>query len=430
MAIPGPRQARRQLHVQLGPQQIDLSASAGECPGDDQAARGRGARVRLAFMSDEQLNLMQKRRAHDGLLRIGDLLLVVLEVRAGRSERRAADTAVPVALVFEVRPDREGDAFAPLAGDAECQQRLAVRLRSDVVNLAGRTDREHDRLLIFHLVVPGKQKRCPAGAAERTAEHPFDDAATLGRSGRRKRVARVQRGIAEDDIGFAVIVLRARLGEDFDPSPSGTRVLRGIRILVDLDLLDSRRAHSQRTDFHPVDDKGRTGGADRSGIEEPRERGDVILIEHRKGGEHLLIDGHGIGVRGCAGADFRRLIADRDFLGDVCERKRDPQRRWRAATDSHLDRCRLESLVADSHLVAARRHADEPERARRIGRRCLNDRRPRHEIDLRAGKHGARPVDCYADDRLSASRRLGFPGRDCCGEQQPDNDEHREPPTE
>src|SRR2546427_453781 len=77
---------------------------------------------------------------------------------------------------------------------------------------------------------------------------------------------------AADDPGrryieISVVLPPAGLGENLDAPAAGPRVLRRIRILVDADLLNGRRADIQRAHFHPIDDNGHTPGAERSRIE-------------------------------------------------------------------------------------------------------------------------------------------------------------------
>ena len=155
----GPREALGELHVRFGAEQIALPAAPGERAGDDDAAGRRDARGRLAFVPDEHLKLIEQRRAEDRLLRVGDLLLAVFEVRSRARERRAAHAAILLALVLVTRPNRDRRLVAELMREAGRKERLPVRLRRDVLNHARQTEREHDRLLIVALVVPRKKKR-------------------------------------------------------------------------------------------------------------------------------------------------------------------------------------------------------------------------------------------------------------------------------
>ena len=139
--------------------QIALRAAARERAGDDDAARRRGAGGRLALVAEQHLELVEQRRPQDRLLRVGDLLLVVLERRRGAGQRRAADAAVLVALVLVVRPDRERVPVADLMRDAAGHQRLAARLRQRVLDHAGRPERVDERLLIAGLVVGRQHER-------------------------------------------------------------------------------------------------------------------------------------------------------------------------------------------------------------------------------------------------------------------------------
>ena len=81
--------------MRLGAHEIGLTAAAGEGSCDHDAALGGPTGGRLALVPDEDLQLIEQGRSPDGLLRVGHLLLVVLEGRRGAGQRRAAGAAVP-----------------------------------------------------------------------------------------------------------------------------------------------------------------------------------------------------------------------------------------------------------------------------------------------------------------------------------------------
>src|SRR5207302_10892798 len=107
----------------------------------------------------------------------------------------------------------------------------------------------------------------------------FEDASPLGRLRRGERVARIEEGIAQDDIHFSVIRLRSRLCENLDTTAAWPRVLGRVRILVDANLRDGRRADIEAVHFHPIDDDRDTRVAKGPGIETSRDRREVITNE-------------------------------------------------------------------------------------------------------------------------------------------------------
>ena len=74
----------------LRPNQVDLRAAAGERAGDDDGAIGGEAGGRLPLVAEQHLKLVHQRRRDDRLLRVGDLLLVMLERRRRAGQRGAA----------------------------------------------------------------------------------------------------------------------------------------------------------------------------------------------------------------------------------------------------------------------------------------------------------------------------------------------------
>src|SRR5262249_7396717 len=123
-------------------------------------------------------------------------------------------------------------------------------------------------LLIVGAVVPGQRERRLATLAERPADKAFEDPLALRRPGQREGVLRIEPGITQDDVAFPLQLLASRLCEDFNPATALPRVLSGVRILIDLDLLDRGRTHSKGADLHAVDDNRRTTRSDRAGVKE------------------------------------------------------------------------------------------------------------------------------------------------------------------
>ncbi len=341
-------------------------------------------------MAGEHLELIEQRRPQDRLLRVGDLLLVVLERARRARQRRAADATVLVALVLVVRADRERVPVADLPREAEVDSCLAVLVRQVVLNDARRSERVDEGLLVQDLVVRRQRERRLAAAAERAAEEALVDLPLLGRLDRREGVARVDRRVAENDRGLTVELLRAWLGEDFDPPAAGARVLGRVGILVDPDLLHLRRADVQRADLHAVDDDGDAAVADRSGVQKLRHGGDEIVVEHRQALEHVLVDGDRVDVVARRGADLGHGIADGDLLGEISEAQHQALRTGGARADAQLRRCRLEPLVRGAKLVGAGRDPLETERSRPVRDRGLHHRTGGvHERHGRRRQYGA-----------------------------------------
>src|SRR5262249_56192627 len=79
------------------------------------------------------------------------------------------------------------------------------------------------------------------GMADRTADVPLGHAALFGRLDAGKGVAGIEGGVAKDEISDAVVFLRAGPQYHFPAAATRTRILGGVRIVVNLDLLDGRR---------------------------------------------------------------------------------------------------------------------------------------------------------------------------------------------
>ena len=130
--------------------------------------------------------------------------------------------------------------------------------------------------------VEGEQKRRGLAVDERAAEGPFVDPPLLRQACLRKRIARVQPRVAEREVEGAVIGVAAGLGDDLDPAAPGTLEFRGIRILVDLDLLDRRRRHADLARLHAVHDQRGAVGTERRRVEETRQGPEDVAVEDRE----------------------------------------------------------------------------------------------------------------------------------------------------
>src|SRR4051812_22980543 len=129
MLAVSPGEALVQVDVRLGPNQVDLRAAAGERTGDDDGAIAGEAGGRLPLVAEQHLKLIDEPRGDDRLLRVGDLLLVMLERRRRAGQGGAAGITVLVALVLIVRTNRKRVLAADLARDAAGDARFAAGVR-------------------------------------------------------------------------------------------------------------------------------------------------------------------------------------------------------------------------------------------------------------------------------------------------------------
>src|SRR6516225_2047003 len=362
----GPGQALDELHVGLSTQEITLRPTARERARHDDAAIRRDADGWLPLVADEQLELKQQRWTKNRLLRVGHLLLVVREVGARRWERRAANAAVLVALILPVRPDGYRGLVGDLMADAGGYERLAVGLRDVSLNRPFGAGCINDGLLIVDRIVPGHQERSLAAMSQGATDDALDDVLLLRGLFDGKCVTRIEAGVAEDGVAFTVVFLAAWLRDDLDPPPAGASVLGGVWILVDLDLLHGGGAHSQRADFHAVDDDGNAGVAQGPGVEETRERRDVVLIEDGQAFEHVLIDGNGIEIAGGRRFDVR-CAADGDLMRHIRDAQDEALRARGSGANAETGRRWFEPLVGGAYLVWPRRDSFEAKRSGTVG---------------------------------------------------------------
>src|ERR1700736_5114587 len=105
------------------------------------------------------------------------------------------------------------------------------------------------------------------------------DAASLGRANGGKVILRVEDGVAEDEVHFAVEVGRAGFGDNFDAAAAGAGELCGVGIVIDADFLNGRGGDAYALHLDPVDDEGDAAGRASGGVEEWGEGCDVVLVE-------------------------------------------------------------------------------------------------------------------------------------------------------
>lgn len=198
-----------------------------------------------------------------------------------------------------------------------------------------------------------------------------------------------------------MILHRPRLEHDFDAAAAGTRVLRRIRILIDLDLLNGRRRNVQVVDFDAVDHQRRAVRADCARIEEARHRREHVLVEYRQVLDRLVVDRRRVEIRRGVGLHLGRRVADGHLLGDARQRQRDAKRRRRSRADDDANRRRLKTLEGDNDVVASLWDAIEAKHANRVGRgRLILISRGTLQLDLRSWQHGAGGIDDHARDYI------------------------------
>src|SRR5204862_6328469 len=131
----------------------------------------------------------------------------------------------------------------------------------------------------------------------------------------------------------------------------------GIRVLVDLDLLNGRGRNHQIVHFDAVHEEGRAVGPDRTGIEKARHGREDVLVEDRQVFDRARIDARRVEIRCRIRLDLRGRVADGDLLTDRCQRERHPYRNWRQAADVETYGRWLKAFERDEELVSARQNA-------------------------------------------------------------------------
>ena len=410
-----PREAGRQLGVGLRSHDVALRSASRERTRDDDAALGGHTGDGVPLVAEQQPNLTEQRRTDHCLLRVGDLLLVVVGVGAGRRERGAAHAPVTTALVLVVRPKRDRRRFAHLERQAAGRQGLPVRLSRHFLDGPRRTYGVDDCLLVLGLIAPGHLERHLAAVSGRPAERALDDVLPVRRLLGGKRVPGVEGGVAPEEVALAVELRGRRLGQDLDPPATGARVLGGIRVLVDLDLLHGGGADTQRVHLHPVHHQGHAPVAQHARVEETRGRGDHVLVEHGQALEHVLVDGDRIGVGRGTSAHLTRLGVDGDLLAKAGQRQRQADRSRRACPDRHARGARLEPFEAGQDVVAAWRHRVEPKHAGGVGGRgaCRGPTSPSGSPPHLARRRRSRPrrYPRPPDRSVAAARSHRLPRR-------------------
>ena len=102
--------------------------------------------------------------------------------------------------------------------DAAVQLETAIRLGHAAHHSSIERRGENRGLLILRVAVHRNQERCLAAVPDRAAQRTFDNLALFGRRCRGERIACIELRCPRDKIQLAFIVLRARLGQNFNPA--------------------------------------------------------------------------------------------------------------------------------------------------------------------------------------------------------------------
>ncbi len=240
----------------LGLQPVGLRAAAGEGAGDDDAGGLADAGSGRMVAPDDDPELIQQGWGDDQAVVVIDLVFPVLHIDARLGQNKAAHAAVLLGGVVEVAADGGQVVLGELVGDGGGDLGVALRVGGDLLQQAAGSEGVDHGLQVLLFAIDRNHERILLAVAHRPQQAAFIDAPLLGRPHGGERIARIQMVVAEQEIECPVIDLRGRLGDDLDAAAAGTRELRGIGILIDLHLLDGRRAHAHSTLFHAVHHQG------------------------------------------------------------------------------------------------------------------------------------------------------------------------------
>ena len=174
------------------------------------------------------------------------------------------------------------------------------------------------------------------------------DTPLLRRPGLGERIARVKVRVAKREVDRPAVFVGSRLGDDLDAAASLPRELRGIRILIQLDLLDRRRRDSDLASLHAVDYERDTSG--RGCVEKPRERADDVAIEDGQASQVVIVHHNRVTI----GVGRRRDEIGVD--GDLLRLRRESEhdrlgRDWAPGGHSDLDPGGTEAFELDAERV-------------------------------------------------------------------------------
>src|SRR5579864_6266260 len=161
---------------------------------------------------------------------------------------------------------------------------FGVPLRSgdSLANVSRETLRKDDGLRILFFAIHRDQEGSLFDPAQRTGETAFIDAALLWRADERKWVAGIQMVVAEDKVERAVVFRGARLGDDLDAAAAWSGILRGVGVLVELDLLNGGSGDAGAAGLHAIHYQGDAIRPDGTCIQKTGHRTKEVLVENRQ----------------------------------------------------------------------------------------------------------------------------------------------------
>lgn len=164
--------------------------------------------------------------------------------------------------------------------------------------------------------------------------------------------------VAQDEVGFPMILFAAGLSDDFDTAAARAGELGGVGVVVDFDFLNGGSADACFGGFDAVDNQGDTACCHRACVEEARKRGHVVLAQGGEVVEIGALDADGVEVLGGVCIDLAGLLLDIDLCAEIGEGKFE---RDREGAGFGGDAKRLEVFEVDANFVIVGGEAVEAE---------------------------------------------------------------------
>src|ERR1700730_223676 len=138
-------------------------------------------------------------------------------------------------------------------------------------------------------------------------------------------VARVEYGIAEQEVDRSMKIRSSALRDDLEARAAGSREQRGVRVLIYFYFLNGGWGYAWAVGFHSIHHQCDTVCADGVVVEEPRESCNVVLVEYRDSVQCAPVHRVGILVFCNVGSYLRRrvLSAYRHDLALRCDEQVD-----------------------------------------------------------------------------------------------------------